>query len=75
MPAPFDPAHCPLCGQDNACGAVAGSAECWCFRTKFPPELLSTVPSDARGVACVCRACAESSTASPQDPLPDTAQE
>jgi hypothetical protein len=55
---PIDPARCPLCDGDNACGVVAGRADCWCFTEPVPAEVIARVPPAAQGVACVCRACA-----------------
>jgi hypothetical protein len=31
---------------------------CWCTQQHFSAELLARVPPEARGQACVCRACA-----------------
>lgn len=53
-----DPSRCPLCGQGNGCGMVAGSSECWCFSAEIPADVLNRVPAEARGGACVCRNCA-----------------
>ncbi|WP_437927803.1 cysteine-rich CWC family protein [Sorangium sp. So ce291] len=55
---PADPSRCPLCGEANACGMAEGASTCWCFETSIPAEVLERVPEAARGVACVCRACA-----------------
>jgi hypothetical protein len=54
----FDPARCPICERENACGMAAGAATCWCFSVEMPREVIDRVPAGARGVACVCRACA-----------------
>jgi hypothetical protein len=32
---------------------------CWCTQAQFSPELLQQLPAPARGVACICRACAD----------------
>lgn len=58
-----DPLICPLCQKSNACVNVSseGNAEtCWCNdpEIKFPQKLLEQVPTDAKGLACICRACA-----------------
>jgi hypothetical protein len=37
---------------------VAGAATCWCFSVEMPREVIDRIPAGARGVACVCRACA-----------------
>jgi Cysteine-rich CWC len=52
---------CPLCGGPNRCGPVAADdldAPCWCTQATFPAALLARVPEAARGVACLCAACA-----------------
>lgn len=54
-----EPTRCPLCGQDNACGAAAGKGTCWCFDTTLDPAVLATIPEAAKGKACVCRKCGE----------------
>lgn len=56
--APVDPKRCPLCRDDNNCGAARGEATCWCFTARVPDEVLERVPPSARGVACVCEGCA-----------------
>jgi predicted Fe-S protein YdhL (DUF1289 family) len=60
-----DPARCPLCGRNNACGMVAGCSPCWCTEVAIAPSTLAAVPAAARGVACLCRACAAGCVASP----------
>jgi hypothetical protein len=35
------------------------AAHCWCFDVTIAPEALDRVPDAARGVACVCAACAK----------------
>jgi hypothetical protein len=35
-----------------------GATTCWCFETSIPASVLERVPEEARGVACVCKACA-----------------
>ena len=62
--AAADPTRCPLCGGANSCameqarasGQVA--ADCWCTRTRIAPAVLAQVPEAARGLACICPACA-----------------
>ena len=58
MRVDIDPSRCPICGQPNQCGIVVGESTCWCFETPIPAEALEKVPPEARGVACVCKACA-----------------
>ncbi|MGY9003642.1 MAG: cysteine-rich CWC family protein [Rhodospirillales bacterium] len=59
---PADPALCPLCGNDNACGNLQpkDGSTCWCADSDliFQAELLDQIPDEARGKACICRACA-----------------
>lgn len=52
---------CPLCGRENKCASVAGTAphKCWCMTTKVPKELIDRVPEDKKGQACICRSCVE----------------
>lgn len=74
MQAPVDPlapddAACPLCGQANQCAMqaerVTGVKQppCWCTQIIFTKELLARIPTSARGVACVCAACAAAASA------------
>ena len=55
-----DTTRCALCGGPNDCGVALGQAECWCFCTPIPAELLARVPEAERDRVCVCRRCAES---------------
>ena len=62
---------CPLCGKTNRC-AVEIETEtrqkqppCWCVTQDFSANLLATLPKEAQGTACICKACAEQTTASP----------
>ncbi|MGB3068790.1 MAG: cysteine-rich CWC family protein [Ottowia sp.] len=63
----LNPSHCPLCGAPNACAVEIERATgqpqgpCWCMQASisFPQALLDRVPGPARGLACICRACAE----------------
>lgn len=57
-PGAVDPSRCPLCGGGNQCGVVAGAGTCWCFALPVTRDVLELVPASARGLACVCRACA-----------------
>jgi predicted Fe-S protein YdhL (DUF1289 family) len=57
--------NCPLCGQDNRCAMVRGSSPCWCAEATIPAEVLAAIPSDLRGVACVCPRCASGEVSSP----------
>ncbi|VTU38474.1 hypothetical protein H6CHR_05229 [Variovorax sp. PBL-H6] len=59
-----DASRCPVCGEANRCaieleretGQPQGA--CWCMQARVGPEALARVPSDARGVACICARCA-----------------
>lgn len=59
-----DPSRCPLCGQLNQCAMEAEretgvqQPPCWCTSVTFEPALLDRIAAPARGLACVCRACA-----------------
>lgn len=55
----LDPSRCPICGESNACGMAAGSTECWCFTATIPSEVMELIPEAARGVICICEACAK----------------
>lgn len=57
-PAFIDPARCPLCGGDNACGAASGAGTCWCFAARISPDVLERVPPELRDKACICEKCA-----------------
>ena len=60
-----NPQACPLCGRDNACGAVRGEDTCWCFDVEMSKEALARVPPELVGVACLCRDCASGAVPSP----------
>jgi hypothetical protein len=65
----IDPARCPLCGQPNACAAVARQASgqpqppCWCEGARIDPAALAALPPQAMGRACLCPACAAGAAA------------
>jgi hypothetical protein len=64
--AQLDPSRCPLCGETNRCALEieretgVKQPRCWCMApdVDFSPELLSRVPPDRRGLACICARCA-----------------
>ncbi|QMV41188.1 cysteine-rich CWC family protein [Cohnella cholangitidis] len=58
---PINAARCPLCGEDNRCGNLAGlpHGACWCSRIDFPRDILKRIPDERRGKACVCQSCVE----------------
>jgi hypothetical protein len=65
---PADPTLCPLCGEPNRCAMEVERATgvkqppCWCTQVKFEAELLSRIPENARGKACICPACGREQT-------------
>ncbi|APW40111.1 hypothetical protein RD110_25295 [Rhodoferax koreense] len=67
----LDPGLCPLCGGPNRCasetGRLTGQAQppCWCMATPIPADVLARIPAPARGLACVCRRCAQAGQAAP----------
>ncbi|WP_310461318.1 cysteine-rich CWC family protein [Sphaerotilus sp.] len=67
--APLPATGCPLCGGPNGCApALSGSFDspCWCTTVQIPSELLARVPAAQRGLACICRRCAEAGAGQPQ---------
>ena len=50
--------RCPLCGEDNECGAAAGRETCWCFEVVIPKEKLDLIPLRDRKKRCICPRCA-----------------
>ena len=40
-----------------------GDETCWCFDLVISSEALERIPDPAKGVACVCKACATSTPA------------
>jgi len=48
---------CPVCKEDNQCGADAyGNAfHCWCFKKEIPKRLVEIVP----GPGCICEKCVD----------------
>lgn len=61
-PSPVDPSRCPLCGEDNACGARRGAGTCWCFSIQISDEVIERIPPALRNVACLCERCASADT-------------
>lgn len=65
----IDTRLCPMCGQSNQCANEAqqatGTAQgpCWCTTAVFTPELLLSVPAEARRLACICARCAAAAIA------------
>lgn len=58
MPTKIDDQYCPLCQQSNHCG-INKTTPCWCTTTNISRELLSKVPEQLSGKACVCQQCIE----------------
>ncbi|MDP2561795.1 cysteine-rich CWC family protein [Psychrobium sp. 1_MG-2023] len=48
-------ATCPICQQQNACGAQQTS--CWCFEVKVPTELIALLPKHFTHKQCICQQC------------------
>ncbi|MCL6452706.1 MAG: cysteine-rich CWC family protein [Alicyclobacillus sp.] len=50
---------CPLCGNDNHCGNVAGKPHgtCWCDEEFFPKEIFENVPLGGPQRSCICKNC------------------
>jgi len=61
----IDSSRCPLCGKPNQCAMEVEretgvkQPPCWCTQVTFDAALLSSVPEEARGTACICAACAQ----------------
>ncbi|MEO6600676.1 MAG: cysteine-rich CWC family protein [Polyangiaceae bacterium] len=36
-----------------------GKSDCWCFSANIPKAALERIPSEAKGVACLCPRCAQ----------------
>jgi hypothetical protein len=51
-----DDSICPLCQQVNSCDVNANNG-CWCMNTNVPQALLAKIPTELKGVSCVCNAC------------------
>ena len=54
----FDPARCPLCSASNECAMVQSAEVCWCYFANISETVLDRIPLEARGIACICRGCA-----------------
>jgi hypothetical protein len=60
----IDPSICPLCGSTNMCAMEVAKAtgrpleRCWCVDAVFTPEVLESLPEEAKGMACICAKCA-----------------
>ena len=68
-PVSVDPSHCPSCGRPNECQAALGKDTCWCFEITIDPARLAAIPDEAKGVACLCQACATGQAPPPDDGL------
>lgn len=69
-----DATRCPLCGRANQCAMEVERATglkqppCWCTQVDFNRELLEGLPAEARGLACICQACATRPTPAAEGP-------
>jgi hypothetical protein len=61
-----DATRCPLCQQPNACQIAAGQKTCWCFSVTMDSSAIDRVPAEAKGRACLCRACGVKPAPTPQ---------
>jgi hypothetical protein len=70
----LDATCCPLCGLANQCAMEVESATglkqppCWCTQVDFNRDLLERLPAEARGLACICQACAARPQIPPEGP-------
>jgi hypothetical protein len=55
-----DKQKCPLCDQPNRCAMAEGESVsvCWCASIRLTVDMLEAVPSEHRGVRCICATCA-----------------
>jgi hypothetical protein len=55
-----DKQKCPLCGQPNRCAMAEGQlvGACWCVSIRLTADMLEAVPTEDRGVRCICVTCA-----------------
>ena len=55
-----DKQKCPLCGQPNRCAMAEEHPvdTCWCVSIRLPADMLEAVPTEDRGVRCICETCA-----------------
>lgn len=59
--SPLANLRCPLCGGPNGCAPAACGrfdVDCWCRDVRIDAAVLARVPDAARGLECLCRACA-----------------
>ncbi len=69
-----DATRCPLCGAPNACAMeiarATGLAQppCWCMAADFSDVFRAGMPTDARGLACICANCVATATAAGPPP-------
>jgi len=55
-----DKQKCPLCGQPNRCAMAEEHpvGACWCVSIRLTADMLEAVPTEDRGVRCICETCA-----------------
>ena len=64
----LDAMRCPLCGLANQCALEVERATgtkqppCWCTQVDFNRGTLERLVPEARGLACICQACAAKPT-------------
>lgn len=62
----LDPSRCPICDGPNVCAMEIAKAtgtkpsRCWCMDVVFTPDIMDQVPNAAKGLACICAKCVES---------------
>ena len=51
---------CPLCDKSNRCAMAEGQSvsACWCTSIRLTVDMLEAVPTEDRGVRCICATCA-----------------
>ncbi len=63
----MDPNLCPICHEPNVCAMEIAEAtgtapaRCWCMGVAFTPEVMKSVPDEAKGKVCICFKCSNTS--------------
>ena len=68
LATPLPNLRCPLCGGPNGCAPAACGrfeVDCWCRAVRIEAAVLARVPEAARGLECLCRACATGAAPEP----------
>lgn len=50
---------CPVCDEENKCGANKKGEDCWCFSVDFSDDLKKSLEKDFLNQPCVCKNCFE----------------